>query len=274
MASGFVPTATLALIGGTGSNTASVPGDLHPEVRVIEESLAFDTPWGESPPFGLFEIEGRRVLHVRLHGWRRGVSRGRAARQVFSVLHRAGVRRILGDAGVGSLNHLLDPGDLVVPDDFVDLTTDRDRGGLVVGDHLLVMRDPVCATCREALIATAERLAPGRRLFRRGTYVVTEGPRFESPAEVRRLQQFGDLVGQSFSPEVWLARDIGACYAGIYVVVNYAEGVVAEWSHDELSRIYQEDGGLIGRILLGALAALPDEIDCRCSQMRRPSLLL
>jgi purine nucleoside phosphorylase len=64
-----------------------------------------------------------------MHGWRKGVSRGRASRQVFSVLHRAGVRRILSDAGVGSLNHLLDPGDLVSADDFVDLTTDRDRYG-------------------------------------------------------------------------------------------------------------------------------------------------
>ena len=64
---------------------------------------------------------------------------------------------------------------------------------------------------------------------------MTEGPRFESPAEVRHLQGIGDVVGQSFSPEVWLARDIGACYAGIYLIVNYGEGVVSEWSHDELN---------------------------------------
>ena len=241
-----VPPATLAVIGGTGTHAAAFPEDLHEGARVLETALTFDTPWGESPPFTLFELEGRRALHVRLHGWRHGVSRGRASRQVFSTLHRAGVRRILSDAGVGSLSRLLDPGDLVIPDDFVDLTTDRDRGGMVVGDHMLIMREAVCAAARESLRSAAAHLAPGRRLFTRGTYVVTEGPRFETPAEVRRLQPLGDIVGQSFCPEVWLARDIGACYAGIYVVVNYGEGLVQEWSHDELARLYQEDAALVG----------------------------
>ena len=268
-----MPAATRAIIGGSGSHAAGFPGDLHPEARVLDEGLVFETPWGESPPFTLFELGGQRALHVRMHGWRKGVSRGRASRQVFSVLHRAGVKRILSDAGVGSLNHLLDPGDLVVVDDFVDMTTDRDRYGVVAGGHLLIMRDPVCASGREALAGAARRQAPERRLFTRGTYVVTEGPRFESPAEVRFLQTLGDVVGQSFCPEVWLARDIGACYAGIYLIVNYAEGVVREWEHEVLAQIFREDAGLMGRILLDALAALPPGDECHCRELRKPTLL-
>jgi 5'-methylthioadenosine phosphorylase len=268
-----VPAATRAVIGGSGSLAADFPGELHPGARVLERDLVFETPWGDSPPFTLFELGGLRALHARMHGWRKGVSRGRASRQVFSVLHRAGVRRVLSDAGVGTLNHLLDPGDLVVVDDFVDMTTDRDRYGMVVGDHLLIMRDPVCAAGREALAGAARRLAPGRRVFTRGTYVVTEGPRFESPAEIRHLQVSGDVVGQSFSPEVWLARDIGACYAGIYVIVNYGEGVVKDWEHDELARLFREDASLVGRILLDALLALPTGDDCHCRELRKPTLL-
>ncbi len=102
---------------------------------------------------------------------------------------------------------------------------------------------------------------------------MTEGPRFESPAEVRVLQTMGDIVGQSFSPEVWLARDIGACYAGVYVVVNYGEGVVRDWEHEELARIFREDAGLMGRILLDALAVLPDDDACACRELRKPTLL-
>jgi 5'-methylthioadenosine phosphorylase len=84
----------------------------------------------------------------------------------------------------------------------------------------------------------------------------------------------GDVVGQSFSPEVWLARDIGACYAGIYLIVNYGEGVVADWSHDELKRRFTDDAGLIGRIVLDAVASLPrDEAGCRCRELRKPTLL-
>jgi 5'-methylthioadenosine phosphorylase len=118
---------------------------------LLDADLVFATPWGDSPPFALIELGEKRVLHVQLHGWRNDVARGIASRQVFSVLHRAGVQRILADAGVGSLNRLLDPGDLVIADDFVDRTTDRDRGGAVCGDHLLIMREPVCPVCREAL---------------------------------------------------------------------------------------------------------------------------
>ena len=268
-----VPEAPLALIGGSGSLAAELPGGLHPDTRLVDDGLVFETPWGESPPFALLEVGGRRALHVRMHGWRRGVSRGRASRQVFSVLYRAGVKRILSDAGVGSLNHLLDPGDLIVVDDFVDQTTDRDRYGVVAGGHLLIMRDPVCETGRETLLEAARELAPSRRLFTRGTYVVTEGPRFESPAEIRHLQTLGDVVGQSFCPEVWLARDIGACYAGIYLVVNYGEGVVREWEHEVLATMFRDDAGLMGRILLRALAALPHDDDCHCREMRKPTLL-
>ena len=272
MASTAVPEAPFAVVGGTGTHGAQFPGELHPAVRVLEDRLVFETPYGESPPFTLFEMDGRRTLHVRLHGWRKGVPRGVASRQVFSVLQRAGARRILSEAGVGSLSRLLDPGDLVVPDDFVDVTTQRAGEG-VAGDHLLIMRDAVCADERAALLGAAQRLAPGRRLFRRAVYVVTEGPRFETPAEVRFLQTLGDIVGQSFSPEVWLARDIGACYAGIYVIVNYGEGVVQEWSHDVLTSIFHDDAGLMGRIILSAIASLDEAGDCRCRELRRPTLL-
>ena len=103
---------------------------------------------------------------------------------------------------------------------------------------------------------------------------MTEGPRFESPAEVRHLRALGDVIGQSFSPEVWLARDIGACYAGVYLIVNYGEGVVADWSHDELKRRFTDDAAVVGRVVLDAAAALPDdESGCRCRELRKPTLL-
>ena len=165
-------------------------------------------------------------------------------------------------------------------DDFVDMTTDRDRYGVVAGDHLLIMRDAVCATGREALVSAARRQAPDRRVFTRGTYVVTEGPRFESPAEVRFLQTLGDVVGQSFCPEVWLARDIGACYAGVYLIVNYGEGVVREWEHEVLAQIFHEDAGPHGPHPAGrpcgpaARTTTASAASCasrRCSAERRPS---
>lgn len=267
-----IPEVLWAVIGGSGTHGCDFPGVAGNDVRVLEQDMVFETPEGISPPFLLFDTAGgRRCLTVRLHGWREGVSRGQASRQVFWVLHQAGVRHIISEAGVGSLNPLLDPRDIVIPDDFVDLTTHRDPSP-VVGGSLLIMRDPVCGTLSGALADAAGRQGRGR-VFGRGTCVVTEGPRFESRAEIRMMQQYGDVIGQSMCPEVWMARDIGACYAALYVVVNYAEGVVRDWEHEVLKKIFREDAVNQGRIILEAIDAVEENASCGCSDLRKPSLL-
>lgn len=239
---------------------------------MLERDLVFETPFGASPPFLLFETAGgRRCLTVRLHGWRQGVMRGDASRQVFWVLNQAGVKRVFSEAGVGSLNYLLDPRDIVVADDYVDLTTHRDPTP-VAGGHLLIMRDPVCVVMARELAAAAHGHAQGR-VFDRGTCVVTEGPRFESRAEIRMMQPHGDIIGQSMCPEVWLARDIGACYAAMYIVVNYAEGVVRDWEHEVLKEIFEEDAVAHAKILLKAVDAVDENAPCHCGELRKPTLL-
>ncbi len=270
MSGRVIPAAAWAVIGGSGTRGCSFPEDAGGDV--FESGLVFETAAGKSPPFTLFRTPGgKECLTVPLHGWRDGVSRGDASLQVFHVLAAAGVRHIISEAGVGSLNPLLDPRDIVIPDDFVDLTTHRDPQP-VAGGNLLIMRKPVCA----ALAASLEEAAAGRargRVFGRGTCVVTEGPRFESRAEIRMMQPLGDIIGQSMCPEVWLARDIGACYAALYLVVNYAEGVVTEWDHGLLKAIFEEDAVTQGRIIMEAIDSLDDGYDCSCGEMRKPTLL-
>ena len=272
MNSRAIPEAAWAVIGGSGTAGCDFPADADAGASVIDDQLIFDTPDGASPPFRLFETAaGRRCLTVRLHGWRAGVSRGAASRQVFRVLARAGVRHIFSEAGVGALNHLLDPRDIVIPDDFVDLTTHREPEP-VAGGNLLIMRDPVCSVMSAALVESARRHALGR-VFGRGTCVVTEGPRFESRAEIRMMQPHGDIIGQSMCPEVWLARDIGACYAALYIIVNHAEGVVRDWEHPLLKDIFEQDAVNQSRMLLEALDAVDEKGQCSCAGLRKPSLL-
>jgi len=272
VSSAAIPEVSWAVIGGSGTHGCDFPADAQTGVGVLDQDLVFETPDGTSPPFMLFETAaGRRCLTVRLHGWREGVSRGLASRQVFWVLHQAGVMNIISEAGVGSLNPLLDPRDIVIPDDFVDLTTHRDPTP-VAGGNLLIMRDPVCPTLSRALAEAAGRQSGGR-VFGRGTCVVTEGPRFESRAEIRMMQQHGDIIGQSMCPEVWLARDIGACYAALYVVVNYAEGVVRDWEHEVLKEIFRDDAVKQARIILEAIDAVEENASCGCGDLRKPSLL-
>jgi 5'-methylthioadenosine phosphorylase len=270
-----VPRAEFGICGGSGSLSFDFPAGLNDaRVEVLSTGLVFDTPFGRSPAFTHFRVQAadgpRDALAVKMHGWRRGVKRGDASLQTFWVFHEAGVRKVLADGGVGSLNHLLDPRDIVVPSDFIDLSIRQDI--YVRGDHLLIMRRPVCPTLAEGLAAQAERSFA--RVFRRGTYLVTEGPRFESVAEVDYMRRLGgDVIGQSFAPEVVLARDICACYAGLYIVVNYGEGVVREWEHTELKSIFADESEAIARCVLEVVATTPLDDDCGCGEYRKPSLL-
>lgn len=275
MTTQHVPAAQFGICGGSGSLSFDFPAALgDPRITVHATGLVFDTPFGRSPAFTHFTVDGadgpRSVLAIKMHGWRRGVKRADASLQAFWVFHEAGVKKVLADGGVGSLNHLLDPRDVIIPNDFVDLSMKQDI--YVRGDHLLIMRRPICPDLAGHLYDGATRRFD--RVFKRGSYLVTDGPRFESVAEVDYMKRLGaDVIGQSLAPEVFLARDIGACYAGIYIVVNYGEGVVREWEHDEMKSIFFDESETIARIVVDTIATADLTADCGCAQYRKPSLL-
>ena len=205
-----------------------------------------------------------------MHGWRSGVTRADASRQVFWVLREAGVRRILSEGGVGTVNPLLDPRDFLIPDDYLDLSVRKDV--MLDGRYLLVMRDALCSELRRTLIEETKKRYTGR-VFDRGIYAVTDGRHFESPAEIAMMQGHADIVGQSLAPEVYLAREIGACYAGLYFVVNYGEGI-RPWSHDTLEQIFYDDAPMIGDILLATIRSVSaEETSCPCRSLRKETLL-
>jgi len=266
-----VPQAGYAVVGGSGTLSSDFPrASMAADVEILADGLRFLTPYGESPAFRLFSVAGRRVLTCRMHGWRSGVTRADASRQVFWVLRAAGVRRILSEGGVGTVNPLLDPRDFLIPDDYLDLSVRKDV--MLDGRYLLVMRDALCHELRETLVAETRRRYTGR-IFDRGIYAVTDGRHFESPAEIAMLRGHADIVGQSLAPEVYLAREIGACYAGLYFVVNYGEGI-RPWSHETLADIFYDDAPMIGDILLATIRRVPaDACDCPCASLRKETLL-
>ena len=109
----------------------------------------------------LFCVGEKRVLTVRMHGWRSGVTRADASRQVFWVFREAGVKRIISEGGVGTVNKLLDLRDFIIPDDYLDLSVRKDV--MLDGRYLLVMRDALCPEMREALIKATKKRFTGRR---------------------------------------------------------------------------------------------------------------
>ncbi|MSV24522.1 MTAP family purine nucleoside phosphorylase [Selenomonas sp. WCA-380-WT-3B 3/] len=267
-----IPKAEYAIVGGSGTLSSDFPARLPDEdVEILAESMHFDTPYGRSPAIRLFRVGKKRVLTVRMHGWRSGVTRADASRQIFWVFREAGVRRILSEGGVGTVNKLLDLRDFIIPDDYLDLSVRKDV--MLDGRYLLIMRDALCPELRQALIDVTKQHFDGR-VFSRGTYAVTDGRHFESPAEIAMMNGHADIVGQSIAPEVYLAREIGACYAGLYFTVNYGEGIRAKWSHQKMADIFYDDAPMIGAILIETIRRIDAEHrHCECAALRKETLL-
>lgn len=264
-----IPRADFAIIGGSGTLSSNFPNNFE-DVKILAENLFFTTPYGKSPAMKIFEVDGKKVLNCKMHGWRSGVSRADSSRQIFWIFREACVKKIFSECGVGTVNHLLNPRDLMIPDDYLDLSVRKDVQ--LDGKYLLIMRQALCPALRKNLLDAAKKFYDGR-IFERGIYAVTDGRHFESPAEISMMKGHADIVGQSLAPEVYLAREIGACYANLSFVVNYGEGIF-NWSHEIMKEIFFDDAELLGKILLDAIRnAELENKNCSCAEFRKKTLL-
>ena len=272
MSENKIPKAEYAVVGGSGTLSSNFPaGAAAKDVKILAGNMHFDTPYGTSPAMRLFSVGEKNVLTVKMHGWRSGVTRADASRQVFWVFREAGVKRIISEGGVGTVNKLLDLRDFIIPDDYLDLSVRKDV--MLDGRYLLIMREALCPEMRKALITATKKRFKGR-IFTRGTYAVTDGRHFESPAEVAMMNGQADIVGQSMAPEVYLAREIGACYAGLYFTVNYGEGIREKWSHQDMADIFYDDAPMIGEIILETIRQIDaEDRHCECINLRKETLL-
>ena len=269
-----IPATPFAIIGGSGTWAITFPEDVaDPSVTIRESGLVFDTPYGASAPFKLLHLAAdgpgevdKDVLHVPMHAWRRGseYSRLQSSEQLFWVLQQAGVKRILVEASVGGLNHLLEPGDILVPHDFIDQRTARSTA-FMSNIGALRLREPMCRGMNGILVEEAEKVY--RRVMRRGISIVFEGPRIESPAEIQLMrQQGGDVVGQSATPEAYLARAIGAHISFLNIISNYAEGVNDDWRTEDWNDFYLRCGPDVGRTILNAMKRVTVDLPCGCER--------
>jgi 5'-methylthioadenosine phosphorylase len=233
-----IPRVEVAVIGGSSSMDTGFPESFD-GVEVLSGDVVYDTPFGPTAPFTHASVEGKQFLTVPFHGITRGIRNTEpdsAGERVFYVLWRASVRKIIGTALCGSSNRLLDPADVVIPDGFVDYTSKRAQSlfrsleakGVDAGRTMYRLHQSFCPTLSASLCENAKRQG-FPRVFGRGVVGVSEGPRLESPDEVRiRYTNAGiDVITMNLVPEVYFAREIGACYAALELVSNYGEGLVS-----------------------------------------------
>lgn len=216
----------------TGSGFYEVPDLENPTVHEIE------TPYGPvSVTTGTWR--DRPVAFLPRHGADHSVPpHGIDYRANIWALRETGVTSILATAVSGGIAPELTPGRLVNISDFIDLTTGRAttffdgaiNPGFGRGPGRVThtdMSNPYDPTMRAHIRRAAE--LESIDLVDRGVYVTTNGPRFETPAEIRMMATMGaDLVGMTGFPEVALAAEAGLPYASIGVISNPAAGLGAE----------------------------------------------
>ena len=196
-----------------------------PGKTLKEETI--QTPYG---PALIYRVEGIDIDLVFLA--RHGIKHVTPPHKInyranIKALEILGVKRVLATNAVGSINKDIPPLGLALLTDFLDFTSGRDMTFFDGGDSGVKHIDvsvPYCPSLNRQLI----QLAPtfGLKLRSEAVYVCTNGPRLESPAEIRMYAKLGaDVVGMTGIPEATLARELGLCYSAIAFSVNWAAGI-------------------------------------------------
>ena len=247
----------IGIIGGSGVEEIS-------ELADSIEKRTVDTEYG-SVEVSLLSIEDKTVAFLPRH------SAGHTCpphkinfKANIMALKEIGVTQIMATNAVGSLDLDIGPGSIVLPDDFLDFTVNRDR---TFYDDVVIhidMTEPFCNRLRGAILANSGCV--DGNVVEGGTIVCTEGPRFETPAEIKMFGILGgSIVGMTTLPEAVLAREKEMCYAPIAVVSNYSTSISPTKldTKEVLDIMVQKKGELIN-LLFDTIKDLSKECDCEC----------
>ncbi len=226
------------------------------------------TPFGDpSDALVLGELEGRGVAFLARHGrGHRLLPSELNFRANIYAMKKLGVERIISVSAVGSLKDEHRPGDLVIPDQFIDRTFLRQStffgNGIVA--HV-AFGDPVCAAVGRVIAEACK--SEGVSSSSGGTYVCMEGPQFSTRAESNLYRSWGaDVIGMTNLQEARLAREAEICYATAAMVTDYDcwhpghDSVTVE----QIVAVLNQNAANAGRVIKATVAAMPRDRTCAC----------
>ena len=213
-----MPSSTLAILGGSG--LYDLPG-----LERVEE-IAIDTPYG--PPSDTVVrgyLGNTALLFLPRHGrGHRVPPHGINFRANVCALKKLGATHLVSVSAVGSMKEAIAPGDLVVVDQYVDLTKRRVSTFFDEVVAHVAFGDPVCshlaASLADAAAGAHRKGATG--VHRGGTDVCIEGPQFSSRAESLLYRSWGvSVIGMTSMPEAKLAREAELPFATLALATDY-----------------------------------------------------
>ncbi len=187
------------------------------------QQLTLQTPFGEpSDPFYRGRIGELEVVFLARHGRGHRVlpSEINFRANVFGM-KQLGVTHLVSISTAGSLKEEIHPGELIVPDQFIDRTFRRPQ--TFFGDGLVVhvsLASPVCAELARSVLDSTRH--GGATVHEGGTYLCIEGPQFSTRAESNLYRSFGaSVISMTAMQEARLAREAELCYAALVLVTDY-----------------------------------------------------
>lgn len=249
----------IAIIGGTGVCDATMLDNVH--------EGTMDNFYG-TIKYMKGTYKGKEIVFLPRHGKNHQIPPHLINyRANILGLKQLGVTAILATTAVGSLNPQYKPDDFVLQDQFLDFTKmrhttffDGGKNGVVHVD----MTEPYCPTLRKTIIKAGDELH--YTVHPQGVYVCTEGPRFETPAEIKMYEKLdGDLVGMTNVPEVCLAREAEICYATISMITNFAAGISpTPLTHAEVLECMAKNSERLKSLIMKSIEIYDDTEDCSC----------
>lgn len=210
----------IGIIGGSGLDD--------PDILEGRAERYVDTPYGKpSDALILGKIKNVECVLLARHGRQHTIMPTNVNYQAnIWALKEEGCTHLLVTTACGSLREEIQPGDIVIIDQFIDRTTKRaqtlydGQQSSPPGVCHIPMAEPFCNKTREVLMEVARSL--GIKCHVRGTMISIEGPRFSSRAESLMFRQWGaDVINMTTVPEVVLAKEAGLCYASIAMATDY-----------------------------------------------------
>jgi len=204
----------------------------------------------------LVEVNGVKLFLIGRHSAGHKVPPHKVNYKAMALgMRTLGVKACLSTAAVGSLKREWPAGTLVACSDFLDYTGRHPT----LFDRQVVHTDfsqPFSAKARAALLAAARDL--GEPIQERGVYLSSNGPRYETPAEIDLYKVFGaELAGMTAATEAILMREAGVDYGCLAIVTNLASGISDQpLSHEEVVDEMSRSGEKAVKVLLRAAERL------------------
>ena len=234
----------------------------------VTDEVSLHTPFGS--PSSLYrtgKIHSTEIVFLARHGVKHNLPPHKVNyRANIWGFKSLGVERIISVNAVGGINRILQPGDVVLPDQIIDFTQGSRISTFYEEDKVVHIdfTNPYCGEMRGCLINASEY--SGNPILKAGTYICVNGPRLETAKEIQFFSAIGaDIIGMTAMPETVLARELEICLASVCVVTNYAAGISGKkLTTSEVVETMRLSAEKIKSIIKETIKITPTVRNCHC----------